>query len=78
MVSDYLGSTTKTYGTNMRRGKPRPVSVVPSPCIQVCTYSTDPGAIYCTGCKRTTSEIREWIIMTDEEKLATLRRIESE
>ena len=60
----------------MRRGKPRAVSVVPSPCIQVCTYSTEPGAIYCTGCKRTSSEIREWIIMTDEEKLEVLKRIE--
>ena len=60
----------------MRRGKPRPVSLVPSPCIKVCTYSTDPGAIYCTGCKRSTTEIREWIIMTDEEKLEVLKRIE--
>tara|TARA_B110000240_G_C13486679_1_gene447787 strand:+ start:1672 stop:1863 length:192 start_codon:yes stop_codon:yes gene_type:complete len=59
----------------MRRGKPRPISVVPSPCVKVCTYSTLPGAVYCTACKRTSAEIREWIIMTDEQKTAVLERI---
>jgi predicted Fe-S protein YdhL (DUF1289 family) len=62
----------------LRRGVKRAESIVPSPCIQVCTYSTEPGALYCVGCKRTSSEIREWIILTDEEKLVILRRIESE
>jgi predicted Fe-S protein YdhL (DUF1289 family) len=61
----------------VRRGVKRAESTVPSPCIQVCTYSTEPGALYCVGCKRTSSEIREWIILTDEEKLVILRRIES-
>jgi len=62
----------------MRRGKPRPISVVPSPCIKVCTYSTLPGAVYCTACKRTSAEIYDWLIMTDEEKLAVLKRIEND
>lgn len=51
-------------------------SVVPSPCIQVCSYSTTPGAIYCVGCKRTSVEIREWREMTNDEKRAVYRRIE--
>ena len=62
----------------MRRGVKRAESTVPSPCIQVCTYSTEPGNDYCIGCGRTPDEIREWIIMNDEQKLAVLRRIESE
>ena len=57
----------------MRRGIKRAESIVPSPCKKICAYAEDD---YCIGCKRTSSEIREWIILTDEEKLAVLRRIE--
>jgi|TARA_R110002153_G_scaffold3634_3_gene17439 predicted Fe-S protein YdhL (DUF1289 family) len=59
----------------MRRGKKREESKVPSPCIKVCSYANEPGAMYCVGCKRTSVEIREWIILTDEEKLNILKRI---
>ena len=57
----------------MRRGIKRAESVVPSPCKKICAYAEDD---YCIGCGRTPHEIREWIIMNDEEKLAVLRRIE--
>jgi predicted Fe-S protein YdhL (DUF1289 family) len=30
------------------------------------------------GCKRTPDEIREWMIMTDEQKQEVLRRIEND
>ena len=49
------------------------ISTVKSPCIGICMY--DPAESACLGCKRTPDEIREWMIMTDEEKLRTLERI---
>lgn len=50
-------------------------STVRSPCIGTCLY--DPAESSCLGCKRTPDEIREWMIMTDEQKLRTLKRIEN-
>lgn len=41
---------------------------VPSPCISVCVM--EQGT--CKGCKRTIDEIRDWIIMTADEKRAVL------
>ncbi len=46
---------------------------VPSPCIAVCQL--DPKTDLCIGCRRHVDEIREWPIMTAEEKRATLDRI---
>ena len=43
---------------------------VASPCVQVCRFSA--GALFCDGCYRTLDEVREWLIMTREEKLAVL------
>ena len=59
----------------MRRGVKRVESIVPSPCKKICAYEDND---YCIGCGRTPDEIREWIIKNDEQKLAVLRRIESE
>jgi predicted Fe-S protein YdhL (DUF1289 family) len=41
----------------------------PSPCIKVCRIEDDG---YCTGCKRTIDEIREWCIMSDYEQESLL------
>ncbi|MEM7206375.1 MAG: DUF1289 domain-containing protein [Pseudomonadota bacterium] len=46
---------------------------VPSPCVKVCMFK---GTPFCDGCFRTLDEIREWMIMSREEKLAVLDRIE--
>ncbi len=46
---------------------------VPSPCISVCQI--DSAIDECIGCRRTIDEIRDWIIMTAEEKKAVLARI---
>lgn len=73
MALDYLVNTTKTCGINMRRGKPRPISTESSPCIEVCEFKK--GADECKGCHRTIDEIREWIIMTDEEKRKVKEKI---
>jgi predicted Fe-S protein YdhL (DUF1289 family) len=48
-------------------------SSVPSPCISVCQMEDATGL--CLGCRRTIDEIRDWIILTPEEKRAVLARI---
>jgi predicted Fe-S protein YdhL (DUF1289 family) len=45
----------------------------PSPCISVCRL--DEAAGWCAGCYRTIDEIRDWIIMTAEERHAVLARV---
>ena len=56
------------------RRRPRPQRVfdtsVPSPCIAVCQI--DPASNLCIGCRRHIDEIRNWPIMTAEQKLAVL------
>lgn len=57
-----------------RRRKQRPEidHSVPSPCVKVCQFS---GTEFCDGCFRNIDEIREWMIMSREEKLLVLDRI---
>ena len=38
----------------------------PSPCISVCAIDEKTG--WCLGCARTIDEIRDWLIMTPEQK----------
>lgn len=42
---------------------------VPSPCIAICEFN-DQGL--CKGCLRSGDEIRDWIIMSREQKLQVL------
>jgi len=56
----------------VRRGKPRPISNVPSPCVKICTIEE----MYCIGCGRHQDEIREWFIATDDRKIEILTLIE--
>ena len=48
--------------------------IVDSPCIQVCTH--DEEEEFCIGCYRTKQELQDWWIMTREQKLETLKKIE--
>lgn len=48
---------------------------VPSPCIAVCTL--DPAHEHCIGCYRTLDEIRDWPILSSDEKRAVLSRLEA-
>lgn len=41
-----------------------------SPCVRVCVM--DAARRYCTGCRRTLSEIARWWTMRDDEKRAVL------
>lgn len=59
-----------------RRQRPRRVfdTSVPSPCIAVC--QVDPRTDLCIGCRRHIDEIRNWPILTAEQKRAVLAEIE--
>ncbi len=48
-------------------------TTIPSPCISVCQVDNATGC--CIGCFRSIDEIREWPIMTAEEKTAALARV---
>lgn len=48
-------------------------TTIPSPCISVCQLDDATGC--CIGCFRSIDEIREWPIMTAEEKTGALARI---
>ena len=59
-----------------RRTKRRPAVIdrsVPSPCLAVCRFDGEP---YCVGCYRNADEIREWMIMSREQKLEVLEKIQ--
>ncbi|WP_424947628.1 DUF1289 domain-containing protein [Candidatus Spongiihabitans sp.] len=61
--------------SNRRRGAhqhPRLDTTVPSPCLSVCRFDGEP---FCRGCYRNADEIREWIIMSSEQKRAVLALI---
>ncbi|MEO3427328.1 DUF1289 domain-containing protein [Pelagibius sp. CAU 1746] len=59
------------------RRRPRPQRVfdtsVPSPCISVC--QVDPRTDRCIGCLRHVDEIRNWPILTAEQKRAILAEL---
>lgn len=48
---------------------------VPSPCTGVCRL--DPKGAFCLGCKRTLDEIADWTMLTDAEKRAVLKALET-
>ena len=45
----------------------------PSPCISVCQIEEATG--WCLGCRRTIDEIRDWIIMSPEERRRLLEEL---
>ncbi len=58
-----------------RRNRPQRVfdTSVPSPCIAVC--QVDPRTSLCIGCHRHIDEIRNWPILTAEQKRAVLAEV---
>ena len=52
----------------MRRGKRKRIKWqdIESPCVKICKLVER----VCVGCGRTQDEIRDWVIMTDEERQA--------
>jgi uncharacterized protein len=55
------------------RRRPEFDTSVPSPCITVCQVDDATGC--CIGCYRSIDEIREWPILSADEKRAVLARI---
>lgn len=49
-------------------------TTVPSPCIGVCWLNDETGL--CEGCLRSGDEIRDWMMMTREQKLQLLAVLE--
>ncbi len=49
-------------------------SSIPSPCTSVCQM--DDLTQLCIGCHRTIDEIRDWVIMTGDEKQELLESID--
>jgi predicted Fe-S protein YdhL (DUF1289 family) len=47
--------------------------MIPSPCIRVCEF--DSSSTYCVGCFRTSEEMRDWYVMSDEQKQQAYDRI---
>ena len=47
---------------------------IPSPCISLCLL--DDTNSFCIGCFRMVDELRDWCIMTAEQKLKILEEIE--
>ncbi len=66
-------SSNKSPRTRRRRRRAVPDTTVPSPCVAVCEYD---GEGLCKGCLRNADEIRDWMIMSREQKLAVLELLE--
>ena len=70
-------TTTPNQVARQRRRSSRrrvPDTSVPSPCLSICMM--DDASALCDGCFRTLDEIRDWMIMDKEEKLAVLVQLE--
>lgn len=44
---------------------------IPSPCVSICSMNSDD---LCIGCYRTAREIREWLLMEDDERLVVIEK----
>lgn len=76
IVSSRLSREERTARRKKRREKllQELDSSIPSPCTSVCQM--DDLTQLCIGCHRTIDEIRDWIIMTGEEKQELLESID--
>ena len=53
-----------------RRARRQLDTTIPSPCIGVCQLHSQHA--YCIGCYRSQDELRDWMIMSRDEKLQVL------
>jgi len=58
----------------MRRGRRKRIdwNSIESPCVKICTLENG----VCIGCGRTQNEIREWVILSDEERSVIMQRLQ--
>ncbi|MDX2463080.1 MAG: DUF1289 domain-containing protein [Porticoccus sp.] len=45
--------------------------IVPSPCVSICSMNEEE---LCIGCYRTAKEIREWLLMEDDERMDVISK----
>jgi predicted Fe-S protein YdhL (DUF1289 family) len=64
--------TNTRRSTKRKKKRPEIDHSVPSPCVKVCQFG---GTEFCDGCFRNIDEIREWMIMSREQKLWVLDKI---
>ena len=59
----------------MRRGKRKRIEHdnTESPCVRICKLKDG----VCVGCGRTQDQIREWMILTDEERNLIMQRLKN-
>jgi len=59
----------------MRRGKKKRIrwEDIESPCVKICKLVER----VCIGCGRSQDEIRDWVIMTDEQRETIMTRLQN-
>ena len=59
----------------VRRGQRNRIRLedIKSPCVKICTLEDG----VCIGCGRTQDEIREWVIMTDNQREKIMERLKT-
>lgn len=74
-AGDAAGPTREQRRERRRRRRAARVfdTSIPSPCISVCQIDEASGL--CIGCRRSLDEIRDWPVLTAEEKQALLARL---
>ena len=45
--------------------------IIPSPCVSICSMNEED---LCIGCYRTAKEIREWLLMEDDERIDVIEK----
>ena len=73
MIFTTFDSTRQRRQTRRNRDPRQVDTSVPSPCLAICQIRKDDTE--CVGCRRTMDEIRDWMLMTAEEKQAVLDRL---
>ena len=65
----------KDFAFMVRRGQRNRIrwEDIKSPCVKICTLEDG----VCIGCGRTQDEIREWVIMTDNQREKIMERLKT-
>jgi predicted Fe-S protein YdhL (DUF1289 family) len=64
LISRIIGVYFTIFGVTM-------TGTLPSPCVSICAMNNDD---LCIGCFRTSREIREWLLMEDDERLEVITK----
>lgn len=76
MIDGPYGMAGLPRARRQNRRRPRPQRVpgtVKSPCTGVCTLDESTG--FCRGCHRSLVEIRDWMILDDDDRRAIMAKV---